>query len=361
MKFNSFSIFIIFSVLVLCSCDTANKKLSYKEKEGKIVTFVDKLDSVNRNYYAASTYKPDDELYNPVLAIQRKRWDIAIPLLEKLVNKNNPDAMYWLAEISGGSIFSGKDKANLFKRSAELGNPYAALRLNIGAEDCNTYLKGYCSKEWGDKASKILKDRANKGDIKAKYHLSLLNGNNYDDDLELVLKNAEKHYYYPLIYFIEYDNNLSPELRKKLYNIMVNNYFVPVAELMYLNLSRDSFGYEYYESNLKRLAYSDGVWLSISAINSKFFEIKPNREYIKKMIISNFINNIEDKSEKLNHGFNEVSLDIDYLVDYYNSLLKSNNLDIISKDDLDALNKEALDILNNTKPIIYIDEYFYKP
>lgn len=352
-------------VLFLCSCNHESNKIPVKQKEDykekNIIEFVNSVSDNNVGYYISSTYKPSDKLYKPVLAIQRNRWDIAKPLLEELVKENNPDAMYWLANISGGSIFSGEKMADLFERSAKLGNPYAALRLNKGAEDCDTYLSGYCSEEWGKEAKKILKDRENKGDYKAEYYLSLLNGNNYDDVLDLVLKNAQHHYYHPLGYFLRYDYRLKPELRKKLYKIMIDNYFVPAADVMYFNLSKDSFEYEFYKHQLEKISYSYDSWLSISAINSEFFDKTHKRVFIKKMIISDMLNEMKKKSKYLDHGFEKVNMDIDYLVDYYNSMLSRYKLSIISNDEMIDMKSKALKILNNKKDMVYIDEYFYKP
>lgn len=361
------NIFVIsLMVLFLCSCNHESNKISVKQKEDykekKIIDFVNSFISNNNNgYYISSTYKPGDKLYNPVLAIQRNRWDIAIPLLEKLVKENNPDAMYWLANISGGSIFSGKKMADLFERSAKLGNPYAALRLNKGAEDCDTYLSGYCSEEWGKKAKKILKDRATKGDAKAEYYLSLLNGNNYDDVLDLALKNAKQHYYHPISYFLKYDYNLKPELRKKLYSIMIDNYFIPVADVMYLNLSKDSFEYSFYENKLEKISYSYDSWLSIYAINSKFFHKDHKRDFIKKMITFDIMSDMQKKSKYLDRGFERVNVDVGYLVDYYNSILAKDNVSVISETDVKNMISKALKILNNKNDMVYIDEYFYKP
>ncbi|WP_415846697.1 tetratricopeptide repeat protein, partial [Vibrio aerogenes] len=160
----------------------------------------------NPDPYIASTYRPENPLYQPVLEIQRHRWDIAEKLLEPLAEKGNADAMFWLAEITYGSPYRSSRAAHLYQKSAELGNPYAALRLDADNSDCQRFMFGYCKEKWGKLGRKLLKQRADNGDLKAAYYLLKLDIDVYSDSAEvhkkleqLVTENAKQHYYQPLM------------------------------------------------------------------------------------------------------------------------------------------------------------------
>ena len=265
------------AMISLAGCKDEKKIEPFKSDESIIINFIDNNKSKTVDYYASSSYKPSDVLYEPVLAIQRKRWDLALPLLEKLVKEKNPDAMFWLASISGGSVFSGAKMAKLFEESALLGNPYAALRLDVSSHDCDSYLHGYCNEKWGKYARTILEKRAKEGDVKAEYHLAILNGARYIDTLELSLKNADKGYFYPLYNYISYNTNLKLEVREKLYSFMINNNSSLVARLMNANLELDMLDYSFYSASWDALKIYGGAWLPIFDINDKFFERKPEK------------------------------------------------------------------------------------
>ncbi|KUI96951.1 hypothetical protein [Vibrio sp. MEBiC08052] len=157
----------------------------------------------NPDPYISSTYRPGDPLYEPLLYIQRHRQGKAEELLHPLVEQGNADAMYWLAQITyDDSYYSSGPAAKLFQKSAELGNPYAALRLDSNNRECQMFMSGYCDQKWGKLGRKLLQERAEKGDKKAEYYLL-----QYDEDsseevhkeLErLVTENAKNHYYQPL-------------------------------------------------------------------------------------------------------------------------------------------------------------------
>ncbi|QMV15839.1 SEL1-like repeat protein [Vibrio spartinae] len=194
----------------------------------ELLNMAEKSQPFNPDPYISSTYRPGDPLYEPVLAIQRERWDIAQKLLQPLVEQGNADAMYWLAHISGGSIYAGKEIARLFRKSAELGNPYAALRLDVSSEDCSLYLRGYCDPKWGKIGRKLLQERAEQGDKKAAYYLLQYDENSSEEvhkKLEqLVTENAKNHYYQPLmrlIYdyydgrYLSFFNRGTPQVRNK--------------------------------------------------------------------------------------------------------------------------------------------------
>ena len=352
---------LFFSLVFLISCKDNNKYIQRNNPGKELFNYIKEYKNKELSYYSSSTYKPSDDLYLPVLAIQRKRWDIAIPLLEKLVDKNDPDAMYWLASISGGSIFSGYKMADLFKRSAMLGNPYSALRLDINADDCDSYLRGYCDEKWGIKARKILEDRSKKGDYKSEYYLQVLDKSKYRKDLDLAIKNAKNNYYYPLYDYLIYNSDISKDIRKYLYRIMINARYSRVGQLMSYNFDIDNFSYSFYENGLDYLVGSGGVWSSIFGINRKFLEKQPDARYVRKIALSYFVMDMIKGSSDLNNSFKKKDIKSYDMVDYLNSSLKNDKLPIVSDSEKKQIANEALNNISNTKPVIYIDEFFYKP
>ncbi|MDW6002365.1 SEL1-like repeat protein [Vibrio mangrovi] len=182
----------------------------------------------NPDPYISSTYRPGDPLYEPLLYIQRHRQGLAEELLKPLVEQGNADAMYWLAQITyRDNYYSGGPAAELFQKSAELGNPYAALRLDSDNYECRRRMSSYCDQKWGELGRKLLQERADKGDKKAEYYLLQYDENSSEEvhkKLEkLVTENAKNHYYQPLmrlVYdytsrfylpFLEQDEPLSAE------------------------------------------------------------------------------------------------------------------------------------------------------
>lgn len=162
----------------------------------------------NEDPYASSTYRPGDPLYEPVLAIQQKHWSKAIKMLKPMAEQGDSDAMYWLGEVTYSSnAFS--DGGKWFVKSAELGNPYAALKLSPElsmGQDCERWLRYYCDNKWSSIALNELTKRAKQGDVKAEYAYLLytrLDGRSSSSLNKLVslAKRAVKvNYYRPLRY-----------------------------------------------------------------------------------------------------------------------------------------------------------------
>ncbi|MCG9702723.1 hypothetical protein L1D19_21900 [Vibrio natriegens] len=175
---------------------------------------------INPDLYAASTYRPDHPLYHAILAIQEHRWGEATDLLTPLAEQGNAEAMFWLGDMTyRSSMFAGGDGAALFLKAAELGNPYAALKLSHYNHDCEVRMKFYCDEKWGVKGLQILKERADNGDAKAAYAYLYYtrfedNSLEYLDKLVAVVKaGVKQHYYRPLRHLVRrytHRRNLSP-------------------------------------------------------------------------------------------------------------------------------------------------------
>ena len=364
MKFNNLSPFLMLLLpFVLTGCNDDNDFTNIlKDNEHQIIEWIND-DNYDKDYYATSTYKPNQPLFEPVLTIQRKRWDIARPLLEKLVSKNDPDAMYWLATISGGDVFSGSVMADLFSRSARLGNPYSALRLSPGAEDCNSYLKGYCSDKWKDVALDIFGKKAKNGDVKAKYFLEKLKGKKDNELLSVILDNARNHYFFPLYNYVSYNPYMKN--KKELYSIMAKHRFIPVGHLMYLNIDFDDFDYSFYSGILEQIKLSGSSWYSVFNINSKFNEIGKKKEYFKQMLLSSYVLRLIENASYIKGNLSELPKDnvslFDEISKDYNRDLVHYKIEKFTQYELSNIKDEAIESFRQVKPIIYIDEYYYDP
>ncbi len=177
--------------------------------------------AVNPDLHAAATYRPGHPLYKALLAIQQKRWWEAAEELEPLVEQGDPDAMFWYGEITYSSSFSAEG-GKWFVKAAELGNPYAAMKIApkyTFTYDCERWLSRYCDDKWGEIGLKLLQQRADKGDVKAAYaylYYTQFEDNSYeylDKLIEVAKQGIEQHYYRPLrslVYMYRDRRDLSP-------------------------------------------------------------------------------------------------------------------------------------------------------
>ncbi len=153
----------------------------------------------------ASLYPPQDKLFDAVLAIQRNHWSKAIKELTPYAEKKDPDALFWLAQISYGSNPTENIKAGkMMLESAQLGNPYAALMFDPDNITCQIYFSRYCDKKWVSEAKAILAKQAEKGDVRAIFYTKKFKGN-HDVYINTIIEAAKNNYYYPLV---EYANDI---------------------------------------------------------------------------------------------------------------------------------------------------------
>lgn len=302
----------------------------------------------NPDPYASSAYQPGDDLYEPLLAVQQRRWNTAKELLEPLVEENNTTAMFWLAEIN--------TDARLFQKAANLGNPYAALRLDINNDECMDHMRLYCHEKWGKLAKKVLQERAKEGDIKAKYaiqyHFGKKSKSDHEDYIKLSIEGAKINYYEPLFNILKdykyrwnlpfwaKDEILSDEeldILSKLFSLMVDNNF-PMA-LFYIDSEGDDFkkySFERYHSLLGEKAS-----LLFDYYISK---VETDREYLVKGYAIAILSDSYRHSNKKNRGENLYSYKVE------DAGYKMSDIDI---EKAKALAKE---MKKKSTPVIYIDE-----
>ncbi|HIF9142259.1 TPA: hypothetical protein ACX6PU_002845 [Photobacterium damselae] len=190
------------------------------------------------NIDISSIYKQGDLLFDAVLAIQRNHWSKAIKELTPYAEKKDPDALFWLAQISYGSNPTENIKAGkMMLESAQLGSPYAALMLDPDNIICQRYFSRYCDKKWVGKAKGIFAIQAEKGDVRAIYYTERFK-EKHDDYIKAIIYAANNKYYYPIVDYskdILIDNNSTKKMKElaiELLNYAAVNNFIPAYDLL---------------------------------------------------------------------------------------------------------------------------------
>ncbi|HIF9327925.1 TPA: hypothetical protein ACX6RL_000162 [Photobacterium damselae] len=285
----------------------------------------------------ASLYQPQDKLFDAVLAIQRNHWSKAIKELTPYAEKKDPDALFWLAQISYGSNPTENIKAGkMMLESAQLGNPYAALMFDPDNITCQMYFSRYCDKKWVSEAKSILAKQAEKGDVRAIFYTKKFKGN-HDVYINAIIDAAKNNYYYPIV---EYANNIlknkelnedSKLLAYKLLKYAKHNNFIPAFN------SLISYEMKNRGENSKELQalLSDGI------------AIGADSAWKRKMILT-----INDPS--LSHYDKYVIAKAGYILNR-DKLGISVVHTIQDRNKLNRANKKAQEIVDSIPKVIYID------
>ncbi|SIO96733.1 hypothetical protein [Vibrio spartinae] len=328
----------------------------------------------NPDPYISSTYRPGDPLYEPLLYIQRHRQGKAEELLQPLVEQGNPDAMYWLAQITyDDSYYSSGPAAKLFQKSAELGNPYAALRLDISNRECQMFMSGYCDQKWGELGRKLLQERTAQGDKKAAYYLLQYDKNSSEEVHkkleELVTENANNHYYQPLMnmiidystqYYLNYfqkEKELPLEDKKiinKLSMLMANNNFSPAIDGFFYTgdiKSPNKYIHHYFKIG--------GNWSSCEHYyKDRIYESRTN---IIDAVTCIIIGNIFKKATNNWTSYDIKEAENDWSIQFINEDLEKSGKNVLSEKEMDLIRKRVVKIVQEMTPMIYIDEMNPRP
>ncbi|WP_343808954.1 hypothetical protein [Marinobacterium maritimum] len=351
---------LIFSLVIIAIVFLSKSNVDYQSQQGLEPSQLTELlemaskSQPNPDPYISSEVKPSDPLYPGLLAIQLNQTaDDLLPLAET----RNSDAMYWLASsMSGMELINGEDGA-LFQQAAELGNPYAAMRLTpilSVSITCNEARLGItiCDDEWSEKALKLLKARTEMGDIKSEYYYykaRIALGNYSPSNLKIIdiaTRGAKEHYYRPLYdlilhYYIENRSkkvsNENLKATESLIKMMINNNYIPAIRF----------------SRGKRLYTSlSPEWREI--VKKKYVELG-----LHYSLVTEFLDNISDrKASTINLSLiyrNLYILKEVYGIDYYHRL--DREIKLFEKDPIRlAAEKEAESIIERIHFPIYIDE-----
>ncbi|HIF9447947.1 TPA: hypothetical protein ACX6SQ_000524 [Photobacterium damselae] len=185
----------------------------------------------------ASIYKEGDALFSPVLSIQRRKLAEAEEELQPLIEKGDPEAMFWMAKIIYRSSIKDTPKAlNLLQKAAE-NNPYAAMALFPDNRECQRYFNGFCEDKWVDKAKKLFTEQSKNGDIRAEFYIEKLK-RKHDIYISAIIKAAENNYLYPMVEYAEkvlLNSNSSSDMKKMAISLLRygrERQFIPAIDML---------------------------------------------------------------------------------------------------------------------------------
>ncbi|MCG3845716.1 hypothetical protein [Photobacterium damselae] len=194
---------------------------------------VSSTDDVN----IASIYKEGDALFSPVLSIQRRKLAEAEEELQPLIEKGDPEAMFWMAKIIYRSSIKDTPKAlNLLKKAAE-NNPYAAMALFPDNRECQRYFNGFCEEKWIDKAKKLFTEQSKNGDVRAEFYREKLK-RKHDIYISAIIKAAGNNYLYPMVEYAEkvlLNSNSSSDMKKMAISLLRygrERKFIPAIDML---------------------------------------------------------------------------------------------------------------------------------
>ncbi|HIF9265907.1 hypothetical protein [Photobacterium damselae] len=189
------------------------------------------------NVNIASIYKEGDALFSPVLSIQRRKLAEAEEELQPLIEKGDPEAMFWMAKIIYRSSIKDTPKAlNLLQKAAEH-NPYAAMALFPDNRECQRYFNGFCEEKWIDKAKKLFTEQSKNGDVRAEFYIEKLK-RKHDIYISAIIKAAGNNYLYPMVEYAEkvlLNSNSSSDMKKMAISLLRygrERKFIPAIDML---------------------------------------------------------------------------------------------------------------------------------
>jgi hypothetical protein len=324
------------------------------------------IDKVADDPYISSTLRPDDEMYEVLLDLQRGiPWDDKIQQrFSKLMSEGNEHAM--IIKVRSGLLNIEKRSywTSVLTELMEKGNPYAAYWLSSKSNICHMYLGSrnlgnkvakdlgldtsyenkYCTEEIYQKAVEGFKKLAAEGDLRAQYFLLKDKGldksvEKREEYIKEIIRFAEAHYYKPLMDYIDslqkQTNDRvvfrSEKLEKLAFDLLKvasnNNYIPAMGAVMYYERNSDDNNKLY-----KRMKMLGGKYYFWAMFEDKSEEMDKNEKYCHALLF-----------EKV----------------YQENILFSFNSDWPEKNDYDESICEVDKEIAEMKPMIYID-YFTK-
>ncbi|AWK81947.1 hypothetical protein [Photobacterium damselae] len=290
----------------------------------------------------ASIYKEGDDLFSPILSIQRQKLAEAEEELKPLVEKGDPEAMFWMAKIIYRSSIKDTPKAlALLKESAKT-NPYAAMALFPDNDQCQMYFPSECSEKWVEQAKILFSEDAKKGDVRAIFYSKMLK-EDHDVYINAIIDAAKQNYYYPIVDYSKSvldDKHSTGSLKSIAFDLLTyakNNNFVPAVDMLI-----------YYSERENKVDYR---------------KIDYNSEYYKLIMLgkklgSNYSWNMSELiySTDSNNNLFDKHVMAKALLDFNGNDSGLSFLSpITNKDELEIINKKAQEMVDEIKGVIYID------
>ncbi|WP_158011858.1 sel1 repeat family protein [Salinivibrio sp. MA607] len=321
------------------------------------------IDKVADDPYISSTLRPDDEMYEVMLQLQRGiPWsDSREEEFNRLIEKGNTQATILHARMAIINILERSLAISRLAKAMSEGNPYAAYWLSNKSSICLSYISSrnlgnkvakdlgldtsyenkYCTEEIYQKAVEGFKKLAEQGDLRAQYFLLKDKGldksvEKREEYIKEVIRFSEAHYYKPLM---DYTDSLqmqtnngfvfrSKELEKlafDLFKIASNNNYIPaMGTVMYYEENNDEL--------FERMKKVGGSYYFLSMALDRSDELNKQEKYCHALL------------------YEKIFKDSRYFI-YYDDWPDKNDYD----ESVCEIDKEIAEM----KPMIYID-YFTK-
>ena len=186
--------------------------------------------NINKTFddpHISALVKPGDDLYEFLLLMQQGRG--ALEPLEPLIAQGNTEAMVWMGRTNSNDINVRGETIALLGRAMQAGDPFAALALSDGGEECWVFGQNSlsttvanalgeempsdietCSDKNWHVAQKGFKKLAAQGDLSAQYYLLRRERIDNPDEtresrdyyIKEIIRLAEGHYYKPMMDYV---------------------------------------------------------------------------------------------------------------------------------------------------------------
>lgn len=356
--------FLLFVVIAISACKEKEKAVNPEDDIPLFKEFIEEnIDKVADDPYISSTVKPDDEMYDLMLMLQRGDWSQTTwDEMDSLMKKGVENAKIIYARTKIDEIYKRSEATAILTELMRKGNPYATYWLSSKSNLCLSYLSSehfgnkvakelgldtsyenkYCTEEIYQKAVEGFKKLAAQGDLRAQYFLLKEKGldksvGKREEYIKEVIRFSEVHYYKPLIDYIDSLQKQtndgvvfrSEKLEKLAFDLLKvasnNNYIPAMGAVMYYERNSDDNNKLY-----KRMKMLGGKYYFWAIFEDKSEEMGEKEKYCHALLF-----------EKI----------------YQKNILFSFNSDWPGRNDYDEricnIEKEIAEM----KPMIYID-YF---
>jgi len=321
------------------------------------------IDKVADDPYISSTVRPESEMYDVLLDLQRGTpWSKEEEdRFNRLIEKGNAYATILLSRLRMNDISKKSIAVSRLAKLMSDGNPYAAYWLSNRSYRCRAHLGSsslsnkvakdlgldtsyenkYCTEEIYQKAVEGFKKLAAQGDLRDQYFLLKDKGldksvEKREEYIKEVIRFADAHYYKPLM---DYTDSLqmqtnngfvfrSKELEKlafDLFKIASNNNYIPaMGTVMYYEENNDEL--------FERMKKVGGSYYFLSMALDRSDELNKQEKYCHALL------------------YEKIFKDSRYFI-YYDDWPDKNDYD----ESVCEIDKEIAEM----KPMIYID-YFTK-
>jgi hypothetical protein len=263
--------FLLFVVVGISACKEKEKAINPEDDIPLFKDFIERnIDKVADDPYISSTLRPDDEMYEVMLKLQRGiPWnDSREEEFNRLIEQGNTQATILHARMAIINIMERSLAISRLAKAMSEGNPYAAYWLSNKSSICLSYIGSknlgnkvakdlgldtsyenkYCTEEIYQKAVEGFKKLAAEGDLRAQYFLLKDKGldksvEKREEYIKEVIRFAEAHYYKPLMDYLhtlkkpsrrglEFRTEEFRELGLDLYRVASNNYYIPAMSIL---------------------------------------------------------------------------------------------------------------------------------